>query len=146
MIKYRLKCNKGHEFEAWFTNSAAFDTQAKRGQVSCPSCRSSKVTKALMAPQVATRGRSPAPQGGGEGADDLSSSRDVMKVMREVFEKVTANAEYVGPRFAEEARKIHYEEAEGRGIYGEASLDDARALHEEGIDILPLPRLPKDHN
>ncbi len=158
MIKYRLQCKKGHEFESWFSNSAGYDKQVKRGLVSCPQCGSSKVSKTLMSPSVSTRGRSrdtdrereqeretPAPAPLTEGdAKRLAVQKEMIEVMRKVRRHVEANAEYVGPRFAEEARKMHHEETEARGIYGEASLDEAKELAEEGIDVLPLPRLPED--
>lgn len=150
MIKYRLQCKKGHEFESWFSDSAGYEKQAKRGLVSCPECGSTKVSKTLMAPSVSTRGRSrdiepaPAPQLTEGDAKRLAIQKEMLEVMRKVRRHVEENAEYVGPRFAEEARKIHHEESEARGIYGEASLEEAKELAEEGIDLLPLPRLPED--
>ena len=164
MIKYSVQCKKGHGFEAWFQNSAAFDTQTKRGLVSCPDCGSTKVEKALMAPHVSTSTRN---KGGGTPvagrdvavgettavpASQSVASPSVMfppemaEVLRKIRREVATKAEYVGPKFAEEARRIHYDEAPERGIYGEASLDDVKALHEEGIDCLPLPVLPEDRN
>lgn len=163
MIRYRLKCNKTHEFEALFSSSKAYDAQAKRGQVECPECGSKKVTKALMAPGVATKSNKReetvplAPQ-----RDEVVTSerarpspellarqemqRQFIDLMRQVRQEVEAKAEYVGPRFAEEARKIHHEETEARGIWGEATLEEAKELAEDGIDCLPLPRLPEDKN
>ena len=161
MIRYRLKCSKKHEFEAWFGSSAAYDRQAKRGQVECPECGSKKVTKALMAPGVATRSKSgesrelvPAVAAAGselqrvgpEAAERALLQRKFLEVMREIRKEVESKAEYVGPRFAEEARKIHHEETEARGIWGEATIEEARELHEDGIDCLPLPPLPEDKN
>ena len=162
MIKYSVQCQKGHGFEAWFQNSAAFDTQTKRGLVSCPDCGSKKVTKALMAPNVSASTR----KKGGAAAPVRSESREIavaaptqpvatpsvampaelVEVLRKIRREVEAKADYVGPKFVEEARKIHYDEAPQRGIYGEASLDDVNALHEEGIDCLPLPVLPEERN
>jgi hypothetical protein len=147
MIKYRLRCKKGHEFEGWFSDSAGYEKQAKRGVVTCPDCGSNNVEKALMAPSVSTRRREreSAPQQLSEtDAKRLALQKEMLEVMRKVRRQVEENAEYVGPRFAEEARKIHHEESEARGIYGEASLAEAKELVEEGIDILPLPRLPED--
>jgi hypothetical protein len=164
MIRYQLICSekpkRQHTFEAWFSNSAAFDRQSKRGQVLCPKCRSSKVAKALMAPQVrTTKGkRAPTPAAPGTPAKSPSpevsrplaslppEQRELYSLLKKVREHVVANSEYVGPRFADEARKIHHEEAPSRGIYGEATLSEAKALHEEGITALPLPDLPGDHN
>lgn len=145
MIKYRLQCKKGHEFEGWFSDSATYDKQAKRGLVACPDCGSTKVSKAMMSPSVATRGRESEPAQVSE-ADGKRQAvqREMLEMMRKVRKHVEENAEYVGPRFAEEARKIHYEEGEARGIYGEASLAEAKELVDEGIGVLPLPRLPED--
>ena len=156
MIKYRLQCKKEHEFESWFSDSAGYDKQVKRGLVTCPHCGSSKVSKALMAPSVSTRSRNrdadrarereaALPQQLSESdTKRLVVQKEMIELMRKVRRHVEANAEYVGPRFAEEARKIHHEETEARGIYGETSLEEAKELAEEGIDILPLPRLPED--
>ena len=168
MIKYSVQCQKGHGFEAWFQNSAAFDTQVKRGFVVCPDCGSIRVTKALMAPNVSAKTRrkggaksvAQAPRTASVGGEDAAVTAapqrvtapqgalpaELVDVLRKVRREVEAKADYVGPRFADEARKIHYDEAPARGIYGEASLDDVRALHEEGIDCLPLPVLPEDRN
>lgn len=153
MIRYRLKCEKRHEFEGWFANSTAFDRQAKRGQVTCPRCGTHKVEKALMTPRVATgakRKRSPknanptaqAPQE----THRLAAHGELAAAMRKLRAEVEAKSEYVGPRFSEEARKIHYEETPARGIYGEATREEARALSEEGIEFFPLPILPEDQN
>ena len=165
MIRYRLQCNKEHEFEAWFGSSTAYDRQAKKGQVECPDCGSKKVTKAMMAPRVATRGRmaeaevqlestksppdapvaSSAPASP-EAVQRAEMQRQFLSMMRQVRDEVEKKAEYVGPRFADEARKIHHKETQARGIWGEATLEEARELSEDGIDCLPLPRLPEDNN
>jgi hypothetical protein len=169
MIRYTLNCAKGHEFESWFQNSAAFDKQKKRGEVVCPLCGSAKVEKALMTPRLA-RGDAdaqeppqlplpagppaaaepspmpPAPPGKTAVAMTSPQERELRKKLKELRDHVTKNASYVGPRFPEEARKMHYGEIEHRSIYGEASPDDAKALHEEGIEFHPLPILPDDHN
>ena len=152
MIRYRLKCEKRHEFEAWFSNSTAFDKQAKRGLVSCPKCGTSKVEKALMTPGIAkglkrkrTR-KAPAPQPDPQHTHRLAAHGELMGAMRKLRAEIEGKSEYVGPRFSEEARKIHYEEAPQRGIYGEASHEEAKALSEEGIDFFPLPLLPEDQN
>ncbi len=146
MIRYDLECAKGHTFDGWFSDSASFDKQAKAGIVECPVCGTSDVHKALMAPGIPTKSNAksdaqPVMQNAtGTPADELT------QMIRKLRKHVEENSEYVGANFAEEARKIHYEESEARGIYGEASLDDARELSEEGIDVQPLPLLPEEHN
>lgn len=144
MIKYTLQCDKEHEFEAWFSNSSAYDAQAKQRQISCPSCGSDRVEKALMAPNIVRKGSTPKKPV--EPALTQEPPQEVVEVLRKLRKLVTENAEYVGPRFAEEARKIHHDEVESRGIYGEATADETKLLLEEGIDLLPLPILPEDHN
>lgn len=159
MIKYSLQCQKGHGFDAWFTNSAACEKQLKRGLVACPSCGGSKVEKTLMAPNISPRTRKKGGGGGGNTmpADDPVPAaspaamppqvpREMLELMRKVRDEVVAKADYVGPRFADEARKIHHEEAPARGIYGEATADEAKALIEDGVEFYPLPRLPEDNN
>jgi hypothetical protein len=170
MIRYRLQCPDDHQFDAWFANSAAYDTQAKRGLVACAVCGSTKIEKALMAPNVATKGNRKADKAAqtskpddakpeptevvatnsvaltGEAAKRAAVAQELMALMRKVRAEVEAKAEYVGPNFAEEARKIHYDEAPNRGIYGEATKRDVVALLDEGIDIMPLPEVPEDRN
>jgi hypothetical protein len=152
MIRYRLKCEKHHEFEGWFTNSAAFDRQAKRGLVTCPRCGTHKVQKALMTPGIAKgakRKRSepaPAAQAAAQEIHRLAAHGELAAAMRKLRTEIEAKSEYVGPRFPEEARKIHYEEVPARGIYGEATREEAKALSEEGIEFFPLPILPEDQN
>ena len=147
MIRYDLICEKGHDFDGWFRDSAAYDQQAERGLVSCALCGSAKVQKALMAPGIPAKANSKeqAPQKMASGPVD-PRLRMMMDMMRNMRKQVEANAENVGNRFAEEARKIHYAEAEKRGIYGEATAEDARSLIEEGIDVHPMPVLPEDGN
>ena len=157
MILYKLKCKKGHEFEAWFAGSAAFDKQAKRGQLSCPNCGTSSVSKALMAPSVAKRGKRkavekrteeqpPAAEAPRQEVQRVAAHRELAAAMRKLRAEIEAKSEYVGPRFSEDARKIHYEEAPARGIHGEATADEAKAMKEEGIEFYPLPILPEDQN
>ncbi len=152
MIRYRLKCEKRHEFEGWFASSTAFDKQAKRGQVTCPRCGTHKVEKALMTPGIgkgAKRKRNqknPAPAPAQQEVHRLAAHGELAAAMRKLRSEVEAKSEYVGERFSEEARKIHYEETPARGIYGEATRDEARALSEEGIEFFPLPILPEDQN
>ena len=135
MIKYSLQCANGHEFEGWFASSASYDSQVESGQLTCPECNSREVGKSIMAPNVATRAV----------ADDDMPAR-YRNLVREVTRVMTTSSEDVGARFPEEARKIHYREVEQRAIRGTASLDEARALVEEGMEIMALPRLPEDTN
>lgn len=158
MIRYRLQCGEGHEFEGWFRNADTFDRQAKRKQVTCPECGSTSVTKALMAPSVVTsksgKLRSPTvePPAAAPEATPApvrlanAGQREVLRAMRKLRDELIAKSEYVGPRFAEEARKIHNEEAEVRGIYGEATPAEVKDLTDDGVEIYPLPALPEDHN
>lgn len=147
MIRYRLSCNDGHEFEAWFKSSDDCDRQLGRGDVGCPQCGSEDVAKAIMAPGVARRDSADAP-GPPQRMSNLEAikRREARALMRKLRQEVEKNADYVGPRFADEARKIHYEEVEPRGIYGEATRDEAQGLHDEGIEFYPLPRLPENEN
>lgn len=167
MIRYTLVCDKDHEFEAWFASSDAFDASAKAGANVCPVCGSGKVGKALMAPSVSarTRGNALTPASGpvpasvagsgpalgpaGGNVDLVAADprhRALRKALTELRRRVTESADYVGKRFPEEARKIHYEEAEPRGIYGEATPEEARELLEEGVEVLPLPPAPEEKN
>jgi hypothetical protein len=141
VIQYLLQCSNGHQFDAWFRNAAAFDEQQARGIVTCAICGDGTVEKALMAPALSrTEERQAAP---GRGPLDAAKFREMLRQYRQ---KVTSEADYVGDKFAEEARKIHFEEVEARGIYGEATRDEVVALVEDGIDFLPLPGLPEEHN
>ncbi|MCP5411017.1 MAG: DUF1178 family protein [Alphaproteobacteria bacterium] len=137
MIAYNLRCHKGHEFEAWFRSSSAFDEQVTAGHVTCPSCNSVRVEKAIMAPAVAGTKKSRKP------AAEARQMRQFMTGLRKYVEQ---NADYVGPQFAEEARKIHYGETPDRHIYGEATPEEARELIEEGVDVAPLPPDPDSAN
>jgi hypothetical protein len=131
VIVFNLRCDSSHEFEGWFRSGDAFAEQAQAGKLVCPVCGSAKVEKALMAPAVSgTKSQvSAAPH-------QLRQMRQFMTGLRKYVQE---NADYVGPNFPEEARKIHYGETEERRIYGEASLKDAKELIEEGIDVAPLP-------
>lgn len=141
MIRFSLLCEHDHEFEAWFRNNDDFDKQKKRGFVECPSCGSAKVEKALMAPAVSTgRKREKIALAMGE------QQRKVMAQLKEMSEKIRENADYVGDKFAEEARKIHFGETEARGIYGQATLDEAKSLAEDGVGFMPIPVFPEDRN
>jgi hypothetical protein len=142
MIHYALRCSEAHEFEAWFASISAFDEQVRRRQIVCPHCGSRKVTKGVMAPNIA-----PA-SGAGKRTpqDDAVTPDEALAMRRRLREHVEKTAENVGDRFAAEARKIHYEESEPRGIYGSATAEEATELHEEGVAFHPLPALPEDHN
>ncbi len=139
MIKYALRCAKAHDFEGWFRNSAAFDAQAAAGDLACPQCGSRKVGKAIMAPRLAKA------SGGTDATDTVSlaapkpAQAELRTKLLELRRAVEATCEDVGPDFAEEARKIHYGEAEARGIYGQASREEAEALTDEGVAFSPLP-------
>jgi hypothetical protein len=143
MIRYALRCEREHAFEGWFASATAYDRAERAGANVCPICGSIEVTKAVMAPAVAgTRG----------GDEKLSlavpdpGDGKLRQAIREFRRRVTEDAEYVGDRFAEEARKIHYDEAEPRSIYGEATPEEARSLSEEGVAFQPLPKLPEERN
>ncbi|UYN98420.1 MAG: DUF1178 family protein [Devosia sp.] len=140
MIQYSLQCSKGHRFDAWFKSAAAYDDQKARGIVSCAQCGDGQVEKAPMAPNVARKDGERLPVSAGHA--DAARMRELLRQYRS---KVMEEADYVGDRFAEEARKIHFEEVEARGIYGEASRDDVAGLIEDGVDFLPLPDIGDDN-
>ena len=132
MIAYSLRCHKGHEFEGWFRDSAAFDQQSISGHLACPSCKSVRIEKAIMAPAVSGTKKTAA-------KSKAAEERQVRQFATGLRKYVQQNADYVGPNFAEEARKIHYGETPDRHIYGEATARDAQELVDEGIDVAPLP-------
>ena len=137
MICFSLNCGQDHEFEGWFRDSATFEDQLANEQLCCPFCNDTKVRKAMMAPAVA-RGREVVV------ADDSKAKLAAMaQMVRKLREHVEQNFDNVGPRFAEEARRIHYGETEARDIFGQASTTEAKELAEEGIAVRPLPDLPK---
>jgi len=141
MISYNLICDGGHTFEAWFRNSADFEGQQERHLVSCPHCGSISVEKALMAPAVSTgKRREQIALAMGE------EQKKALAQLKEMSRKVRENADYVGDKFAEEARKTHFGETEVRGIYGEATADEAKSLVDEGVEFMPLPVFPDDQN
>ena len=142
MIRYALACEAGHTFEGWFSDSRAFEVQKSDGSLSCPACGSTVVDKALMAPSVSTARQKETMRL----AANVPEHQEAVAAIRRIRKHLTENADYVGPKFAEEARRIHYNETEKRGIYGEASPNEAKALAEEGIEFHPLPVLPEDHN
>jgi hypothetical protein len=141
VIHYALVCDNTHKFEAWFRNAEAYDQQHARGIVTCPICNSGAVEKALMAPAVARASSEKVSLSIGH--PQHAQLRDAMKALRH---KVTSEADYVGDKFAEEARKIHFKDVEARGIYGEATQEEVSALVEDGVDFMPLPNLPEEHN
>lgn len=172
MLRYTLACDQGHEFEGWFSGSAGFDDQARRGLLSCPICGSGHVAKAIMAPSVARRDRLAAqPQGlensaptvGGTQPGDTPAMAgapaipapvalisEEEKGLRAAFKAlrthVETHAENVGTDFAATARQIHEGEIEPKSIYGVATPDEVSALHEDGIEAHPLPILPEERN
>jgi len=155
MIRYALRCEHGHAFDSWFQGSAAYDSQHKRGLVACPVCESTKVDKAIMAPRIARKGKSKsAPEPVAAPAEDTASAslvmapqeRELVAKLRELRDHVLKNADNVGKKFSDEARKMHYGDIEHRAIYGEATTEEARALIDEGVEVAPLPVLPGDRN
>ena len=169
MIRYALACEGGHAFESWFPGSEAFEEQTARGLVACPVCGSQRVEKQIMAPALGRprggeRERSsetgaagvdqpatpqlPVPSPAGETAATFLAERDrsLREMVREMRRRVTAQAEHVGPKFADQARAMHEGDIPHRSIYGEASREEARALVEEGIEFHPLPLLPDERN
>ena len=148
MIVFNLKCRKNHVFEAWFSDSVSYDAQAEAGELACPTCGSRKIEKALMAPRLGRSGKS------GHRAEakpnqkavmETQRAGEVMKALSELRQKIERNFDYVGPEFAEEARKIHYGETDPRSIYGETSNEDAEVLKEEGVSFGRVPWAP-DHD
>ena len=137
MIVYRLTCKNEHEFEAWFRDSAACDAQIAEGKVMCPHCGDTSARKSLMTPNVAPKGTESASGGPSE------RRAAIMRELRELRRKVQENCDYVGPRFAEEARRIHYGEADSHAIYGETTPREAEALAEEGIEFGRIPWMPR---
>ena len=173
MIRYRLVCSRNHEFDAWFASSSAYDSQEKAGHLSCPQCGDSSITRAVMAPRIsrsAKHGSSGEPPGNdphapplGEPNSGMPASphaapalrprgsegqrlKSALSELHALREKILSKSEYVGPRFSEEARRIHHEEAPDRAIHGEATAEEVRELVEDGIEVAPIPRLPEDGN
>jgi hypothetical protein len=160
MIRYNLRCDRGHTFESWFQSSSAYESQEKRKLVNCPACGSAKVERAIMSPQIVSKkGRdkasSPAEAADAPSTDVtaptstpllMAQERELRAKLKELRDHITKNADNVGERFPNEARKMHYGDIEHRPIYGEASPDEARALIDEGVEVSPLPVLPDDRN
>lgn len=160
MIRYRLACEERHAFEAWFRSSEDCDAQLADSSLACPMCGSQQIDRALMAPAVAKGGDTPAPRtepaAAAEAAEGAAAARpmlsgdpkvaEMVAALKELRDRLTAGSDNVGDRFPEEARKIHYGESEPRGIHGKASAEDAAALVEEGVQVMPLPVFPEDRN
>ena len=156
MIRYNLRCERGHAFESWFQSSSAYEAQEKRKLVNCPICGSAKVERAIMAPQIVSKkGRdstAPAPAvttGVSASASTplmMAPERELRAKLKELRDHIVKNADNVGERFPNEARKMHYGDIEHRPIYGEASPEEARSLIDEGVEVSPLPVLPDDRN
>ena len=156
MIRYNLRCEHDHAFDSWFQSSSAYDSQVKRKLVTCPVCGSAKVEKAIMAPQIVNKkgrkGPEPAPAAPADATASestpllMAQERELRAKLKELRDHIVKNADNVGERFPNEARKMHYGDIEHRPIFGEASPDEARALIEEGVEVSPLPVLPEDRN
>jgi hypothetical protein len=156
MIRYSLQCERGHAFESWFQSSSAYESQEKRKLVTCPACGSAKVERAIMAPQIVSKKgqdiAAPVPAASTEVTAPASTplmmaqERELRAKLKELRDHIVKNADNVGERFPNEARKMHYGDIEHRPIYGEASPDEARSLIEEGVEVSPLPVLPDDRN
>ena len=144
MIKFLLACERGHEFESWFPDSEAFETQARRGLVACPECDGRNIHKALMAPAVL--GARHAEEGSSVALLRDAKHRELRAAMVELRKKIEANTDDVGEKFPEVARAMHAGDEPERAIRGRASLADAKALVEEGIGVVPLPTLPDEAN
>ncbi|WP_420403676.1 DUF1178 family protein [Nisaea sp.] len=145
MIKYRLRCDTDHSFDAWFPDSAAYDKQAEAGLLACPTCGSTSVAKALMAPNVTSSKKKsvaaePEMTAASQMTPEMAAMREKLIALRK---EVESKFDYVGKEFAEEARKIHYGETDSHGIYGETTPSEAQALREEGIEFAPIPWVPK---
>ena len=163
MIRYALRCERDHTFESWFQDSSAYDQQVKRKLVSCPVCNSVKVDKAIMAPRIVSKksreraepvaATAPAPAVPETAATATGSTplvmaqeRELRAKLKELRDHIVKNADNVGEKFPNEARKMHYGDIEHRPIYGEASPEEAKSLIEEGVEVSPLPVLPEDRN
>lgn len=152
MIHYQLRCSADHHFDGWFRDSAAFDAQAERGLVSCPACGDTAVNRALMAPRIkkgavvvdasGAPDAVPAPAAAPEKAG-VAVPDHVRAMLQKLRAEVERNCDYVGPGFADEARRIHRGESDKRGIYGESTPEQAEALAEEGIEVARIPWVPR---
>ncbi len=156
MISFALRCRPAaHAFDGWFRSGEDFERQASAGLLACPVCGSSDVSKALMKPAVATSAKTKTADASTAAAGEASQpvgefanaeAAKAIAKLQAMARELRATSDYVGPKFAEEARRIHYGESDHRQIYGEASTQDVKGLHEEGIAAFPLPGLPEDKN
>ena len=153
MILYELKCGKDHQFEGWFRSGAAYESQLAAQELSCPMCGDRSIDKAIMAPRIGKSAAVPAPlpvpvPTAPPAADPASAptkeqAAEMLKMLRALRDKVEKECDYVGPAFAEEARRIHYGESQERAIYGEASEEDAESLRDEGVPVSRIPWVPR---
>ena len=141
MIRYDLVCENEHFFESWFKDSKSYQKQLEANEIACPKCNSSNISKSLMAPGIPKKTNT---KNGNVIANSSSSS--INNAIRKIRDEIKKNSEYVGDQFPEEARKIHYNEAEMRSIYGKASKKEITELVDEGIDIIQIPEIPDDKN
>lgn len=141
MITFTLQCTSEHRFEGWFPSGASFDEQAAKGEIACAICGDTSVTKAPMAPAVVSRRASEPMPNSGQPVD----AAQALKMLRELRSKVESEFDYVGPDFAEEAKRIHYGETDERPIYGEATEEQASDLADEGIEIAKIPWVPREN-
>ena len=141
MIVFDLRCAKEHVFEAWFPDNATYEKQRNGKKVECPVCGSRKIEKAPMAPNIST-GSTGAPVVSEKAAKETEAMAKVLDACRALRKEVEKTSDYVGPRFAEEARKIHYGETGKRSIYGEASDREAKELTDEGVPVAAIPWIP----
>lgn len=147
MIRYNLRCDRGHSFESWFQSSSAYDSQVKRKLVTCAICGSAKVEKAIMAPRIAGA-KKPASRASEDSSMSatMAEERELRAELRQLHDHLVKNADNVGARFPNEARKMHYGDIEHRPIYGEASPEEAKSLIDEGVEVGSLPVLRDDRN
>jgi hypothetical protein len=139
MILYELKCGKDHRFEGWFRSGEAYEAQLAARELSCPMCGDRSIDKAIMAPRIGKAAQAAPP----DPAPRKQPAAEMMTMLRALRDKVEKECDYVGPAFAEEARRIHYGETEERAIYGEASDEDAESLREEGVPVSRIPWVPR---
>lgn len=146
MIRYTLLCEAGHGFESWFRSSREYDGQRAKQLVACPVCGSTSIEKQVMAPSLARTDKGAISAENTPVAMISPEEKDLRKKLRELREHVTKNADYVGERFPDLARQMHYDEIDRRSIYGEADPKEVRSLLDEGVEVHPLPNLPEDRN
>ncbi|MBF0325672.1 DUF1178 family protein [Magnetospirillum moscoviense] len=137
MILFELRCGNDHHFEAWFRDNATYDSQVASGAVVCPVCGDVRVAKAIMAPRLN--------RATGAKLDAHDTAQEMRRLLGQIRSAVEASCDYVGDKFADEARKIHYGEAEARPIYGEASADESKALEEDGVEFARIPWVGREN-